>query len=324
MATLIVSRASKHYNSARCRRVALSGCSFECDRGEIVGVIGPNGAGKSTLLRMISGETSVTSGEVTVAGHRAGTRRARRAVGYVGDPPMLPGDLSGVEWLKYLSNHRASHPRARTALLQWAIELADLEGFAGRRIAEYSRGMVQRLGLATAALTGSDVVVLDEALSGVDPLVARRLRGTITKLSSSGRIVIVASNDLSTLERFATRVLVLWQGRMIADVNVASLANERVAELSLSGSGMSHCNRLLDRFSGAVRTEEGVAIPLTRGLTIEQTMAVCCSERIPVAASRVRFRALEDILIGAAADPVEKQRDETAPVALWRRADKYR
>lgn len=271
-----------------------------------MGVIGPNGAGKTTLLRMISGETAVTSGEVLVAGYRAGTRRARKAVGYVGDPPMLPGELSGVEWLKYLSSHRASHPRERTALLQWAIDLADLEDFVGRRIAEYSRGMVQRLGLATAALTGSDVVVLDEVLSGVDPLVARRLRGTITRMSTMGRLVVVASHDLSTLERFATRVLVLWRGGLISDVNVARLATERVAELSLSGSGMSLCGRLLDRFSGAVRTEDGVAIPLTQGLTIEQAIAVCRSERIPVAASRVRFRALEDILVSAAADAAEE------------------
>ena len=237
---------------------------------------------------------------------------------------MLPGDLSGVEWLKYLSNHRASHPRRRTALLQRAIDLADLEEFVGRRIAEYSRGMVQRLALATAALTGSDVVVLDEALSGVDPLVARRLRCAITKLSSSGRLVIVASHDLANLERFATRVLVLWQGRMIADVNVARLANERVAELSLLGPGMSHCDRLLDRFSGAVRTGDGVAIPLTRGLTIEQTMAVCRSERIPVAASRVRFRELEDILVGAAACTAEKQSEEAVTTTLWRRLDNCR
>ncbi|MFC1640130.1 ATP-binding cassette domain-containing protein [Gemmatimonadota bacterium] len=307
MATLKLSRAGKHYKSGSRRRVALRDCSFECDSGEIVGVIGPNGAGKTTMLRMISGETTVSSGEVIVAGYRAGTRRARRAVGYVGDPPMLPGELSGVEWLNYLSCHRASHPRERTALLQWSIDLADLGDFVGRQIAQYSRGMVQRLGLATAALTGSDVVVLDEVLSGVDPLVARRLRGTITKLSAIGRLVLVASHDLSTLERFATRVLVLWRGGLIADVNVARLASERVAELSLSGSGMSLCDRLLDRFSGAVRTEDGVAIPLTQGLTIEQTIAVCRSERIPVAASRVRFRVLEDILMGAAGHSEEQQ-----------------
>jgi len=311
MTALTMNRAGKRYGSGRRRRVALHDCSFECHSGEVVGVIGPNGAGKTTLLRMIAGETAITSGDVHVGGFRAGTRAARRAVGYVGDPPLLPTGLSGVEWLKCLAGHRASHPRERTALLQWAIDLADLEHFVGRRISEYSRGMVQRLALATAAVAGSAVIVLDEALSGVDPLVARRLRGTITKLAAMGRLVVVASHDLSTLERFATRVLVLWRGRLISDVNVARLATERVAELSLSGSGLTHCDRLLDRFPGSMRTEDGVAIPLIRGLTIEQTIAVCRSERIPVAASRVRFRALEDILVGAATE------SEGQPEGCW-------
>ncbi len=302
MTTLILDRARKQYGSRGRRRVALHECSFECQSGEVVGVIGPNGAGKTTLLRLIAGETRPTSGEAYVAGLRVGTRKARRAVGYVGDPPLLPGDLSGVEWLKYLAAHRSSHPRERTALLQWALEVSCLGDFVGRRISQYSRGMVQQLALATAAIAGSTVLVLDEALSGIDPIVARQLRRTIAKLATMGRMVLIASHDLSALERLATRVLILWEGKLVADVNVARLASERVAELSISGSGARIRDRLLDRFPGAMMTEEGVAIPLTRGVTVEQAIAACRSERIPVSASRVRYRALEDILIDVAAE----------------------
>jgi ABC-2 type transport system ATP-binding protein len=187
-------------------------------------------------------------------------------------------------------------------MLHWAVELADLEEFVGRRISDYSRGMVQRLALATAAVAGSHVLVLDEALSGIDPMVARRLRSTVAKVAALGRLVVIASHDLSALERLATRVLVLWRGRLASDVSVARLATERVAELSISGSGLNSRDRLLERFSGSVCTEDGISIPLTQGITIEQAMAVCRSERIPVASSRVRYRALEDILIGAAAE----------------------
>jgi ABC-type multidrug transport system ATPase subunit len=281
--------------------------SVECCSGEIVGIIGPNGAGKTTILRMIAGETSITSGDVYISGLRAGTRAARKAVGYVGDPPLLPGELTGAEWLKYVCGHRALNPRERTAMLQWAIELASLEEFVGRRIFDYSRGMVQRLALASAAVVGSSVLTLDEVLSGIDPLVGCTLRGTVAKLAATGRLLVIASHDLSALERLATRVLVMWQGRLVADVSVARLASERVAELSLSGSGMNNRERLLERFSGAVATDDGVAIPLTQGVTIERTMAVCRSERIPVAFSRIRYRALEDILIGAAAESSESK-----------------
>jgi ABC-type multidrug transport system ATPase subunit len=300
MTALQVTDATKIYGTKKRRFVAVNQSSFECGGGEVVGIVGPNGAGKTTLLRMIAGETAITSGEAYVCGLCVGTRAARRVVGYVGDPPLLPGELTGIEWLKYVCGHRSSHPRGRNGKLQWAIDLADLGDFVGCNICEYSSGMMQKMGLATAAVLGSDVLVLDEVLSGIDPLVARGLRGAIAKLATTGRLLVIASHDLSALERLATRVLVMFEGSLVSDVSIAKLASERVAELSLSGSALDHRHTLFDRFADAVGTEDGVSIPLTRGVTIEEAMAVCRTERIPVAASRIRYRALEDILAAAA------------------------
>ncbi|UCD25049.1 MAG: ABC transporter ATP-binding protein [Gemmatimonadota bacterium] len=299
---------TRRFGSGRNEKVALLPCSIGIQRGEIVGLVGPNGAGKTTLLRLIAGELTLSEGELLIDGNHAGTRRARRVVGYAPDPPMAPVELTGVEWLKYLASHRASHPGERVAQLQWAVELADLEAFVGRRIGEYSRGMMQRLGLASAALCGNSVLALDEVLSGVDPLVSRKLRGQIVQLAALGRAVVVASHDLAALERIATRVLVIFDGRLSADVAVARLVEERVAELSLSGSGFVGIDRLLERFSGSVRTGEGVAVPLTDGLTVEKVLTTCRSLRIAVAASRTRYRALEDILVDAASTGERSER----------------
>jgi ABC-2 type transport system ATP-binding protein len=212
---------------------------------------------------------------------------------------MVPPELTGVEWLSYLASHRAAHSEQLAVLLRWAVELADLESFARLRVAEYSRGMLQRLGLAAAAVCGESVLALDEVLSGVDPLVARRMRGRISQIASQGRLILMASHDLSSLEKIATRVLVLWAGRLVADVCVAKLVSERVAEISVTGSGLAGVDQLMRRFAGSVRTGDGVAIPLTNGLTVEQVLAACRAQRIAVAASRTRYRALEDILVAA-------------------------
>jgi ABC-2 type transport system ATP-binding protein len=288
---------SRAYGSGARRRVALEGCSFAAERGEVIGIVGPNGAGKTTLMRLLAGELAPTAGTVMVAGSRAGTPEARRVVGLAEDPPLAPPELTGLEWLTYLASHRARTPAQRVALVRWAIEFGVLAEFAGRRMADYSRGMAQRLALAAAGLLAREVLLLDEVLSGVDPIVARTLRGAIAAFAASERLVVLASHDLSTVERLATRVLVLSRGRVVSDVSTSALLKERVAELALNGGAMGRIEWLLTRYAGAARTGDGIAIPLVQGLTLEEILATCRSERIPVAATRVRYRALEDLLI---------------------------
>jgi ABC-2 type transport system ATP-binding protein len=299
---LVACRAvTRAFGNGRRRRLALDRCCFDAGPGEIVGVVGPNGAGKTTLLRLIAGELAATSGEVVVGSYRAGTRHARRMVGLASDPPVAPPELSGAEWLTYLAGQRSRSPQERLRRIGWAVEIGELESFVGRRIATYSRGMVQRLALAAAAVLQAGVLVLDEVLAGVDPLVQRHLRAQVASLARGGVCVVIASHDLAALERLATRVVVLWEGRVLADVYTAELMRERVAELTLGGSGLARAQRLLARYPAGVRTGQGVAIPLIGGISVEEILAAARDERLAVTGSRVRYRALEDILVRAAA-----------------------
>ncbi|MBI4501623.1 MAG: ABC transporter ATP-binding protein [Gemmatimonadetes bacterium] len=282
------------------RRRALDGVSFTAEPGEIVGVVGPNGAGKTTLLRILAGELDPAWGGAAVGGRRCGTREGRALTGYAADPPLAPPELTGLEWLRYLASHCARGPAERLDIIRAAIELGALEEYVGRRIAEYSRGMAQRLALAAAAMCARKLVLLDEVLSGIDPLVARALRRSIAKLAGAGRLIVLASHDLSTIEQLATRTLVLLGGRLVADLSMAALLGERVAELSLNGGALASSQWLLHRFRGATRTGDGIAIPLTGGLTIEQILEQCHAQRIAVGASRIRYRRLEDILVAGA------------------------
>ncbi len=304
MSTLVCSTVRRVFGFGPRRRVAVSGISFRANAGEILGIIGPNGAGKTTLLRLITGDLALTSGVLHVASRRAGTLGARRAVGQAPDPTLAPGELTGLELLRYFACHRAPSLTASERLVAEVIEMAELSTFVTRRIGSYSRGMTQRLALAAAVINGPTVLVLDEVLSGTDPLVLGRLRDRIADLAGHGRLVLIASHDLATVERLATRVLVLFRGRLLADVATSVFLSARVAELSFANPAAPALERFLRRYPGARRTPTGVAVPLTRGLTVEQLLAASRGDRLVVAASCVRYRALEDLLLAAErADP---------------------
>jgi ABC-type multidrug transport system ATPase subunit len=150
--------------------------------------------------------------------------------------------------------------------------------------------------VAAASLGDRRLLLLDEPLAGLDPDAAAHLRAGFARLAAEGRALVIVSNDLHGIERLATRTLVLAGGRLVADLATARLLGERVAELSLNGGALRAAGWLLARFSGAMRTGDGVAVPLVDGLTVEQVLTACRSQRIPVAASRVRYRLLEDLL----------------------------
>ncbi len=300
MSLVVAEAITKVFGARRRRRAVVDACTFRLEPGEIMGIVGPNGAGKTTLLRLVAGELPLTTGTLAVAGHRAGTRRARRAVGYAADPPIAPPELTGTEWLAYLASQRARSSGERARLVRSAVEVGETASFTARRIATYSRGMAQRLGLAAACVRNPAVLVLDEVLSGVDPLVHRRLRQQIASHARAGVGVLIASHDLAAIERLATRVVLLWDGRIVADVRAAALLAERVVELSLAGSALADAERFVARYPGATRTGQGVAVPLTGGLSAEAVLAACRDARLAVAASRVRYRALEDLLLAAA------------------------
>ncbi|MEX0691066.1 MAG: ABC transporter ATP-binding protein [Gemmatimonadales bacterium] len=300
MTAIVVRGLTVRYGGRRAARPALDQVSFEVAPGEIVGAVGPNGAGKTSLLAVLAGERRPTHGLSLIAGERAGTPAARRLVGWAPEPPILPRELTGFEWLYYLATHRARNPAERASRIREAIELAQIAEFVERRIGTYSRGMAQRLALAGAVITGPAVLLLDETLSGIDPLVQRDLREALAVLARRGRAMIVASHDLGTVERLATRALVLTRGVLAADVQMHDLLGQRVMELALDGGALAAAAGLCARFPGAIRTGEGVAVPLERGLTPEQVLAACRAQRIAVAATRVRYRALDDLIAATA------------------------
>ncbi len=273
----------------------VAGISLALLPGEIAGLVGPAGAGKSTVLRIAAGCLRPENGEVRVWGARVEAPAARQLIGYAGDNAVFPPAATVREVLSYYARlHCAANGgRAPHRLVREALELSGLTGEAGTRVEALSRADVHRLGLAQAVLGGRRVLLLDEVLSGggLDAIARRDLRGRIAGLAASGVAVLITSRDPAALERLAARVLVLRDGRIVRAGPLATLLGERVLEVILD------CPPA-EPPPGFRVTAAGLEAPLT-GRTVEAALALCRAHRLPVRASRVRVKSLEEVVLEA-------------------------
>ena len=194
-------------------RTVLDDVSFVVPKGSVTGFLGPNGAGKTTTLRIVLGLAEPDAGGARVLGHRyADLPHPARQVGAMLEISGFHPGRTGADHLT-LAALQADLPLARVAAVLELVELADA---ADRRVGEYSLGMRQRLGLAGALLGDPDVVILDEPANGLDPSGVRWLREQLRRLADDGRAVLVSSHALAEIQQTADRVVILREGRLIA------------------------------------------------------------------------------------------------------------
>jgi ABC-2 type transport system ATP-binding protein len=199
--------------------------SFTVNRGEVVGYLGPNGSGKTTTTRMLTGLLEPTTGAVLFDGRetRLDPLEFRRRLGYVPEEPHLYPFLSGRDYLQLVGRLRelpaAPMERKICALLQ----LFGLSDAAEQAMASYSKGMKQKILVIAALLHDPDLLILDEPDSGLDVTAALVMRHLVANLAARGKAILYTSHILDVVERLCTRVIVIHEGRVVADDSVTQL-----------------------------------------------------------------------------------------------------
>ena len=196
------------------RHVALQNVSLTVNRGEIFGLLGPNGAGKTTFLKLMLGIIRKTSGQASLLGHPAGSRQGRKLVGYLPEHLRVPAHLTGYQALEFfgnLSNVPTRVVREKRGPLLETVGLADR---AKDNVKQYSKGMLQRLGLAQALLHDPELLVLDEPTDGLDPKARAEMRQIIRNLQDKGVTIFLNSHLLQEVEMICQRVAVLDKGQL--------------------------------------------------------------------------------------------------------------
>jgi ABC-2 type transport system ATP-binding protein len=200
---------------------------FSVAAGVVLGLVGPNGAGKTTTLRSLAGIIMPSAGTIRIAGHdlRRDPIAAKRQLAFISDEPHLFDYLTVGEHLRFVARlYGVADAEARGTALLDELELADRrDSFPP----ELSRGMKQKLAIACGLLHGPRALILDEPLTGLDPLGIRRMKATITRRASEGAAVILSSHLLHLVQEVCTRVLVLRRGVAVAEGSIAAIVAER-------------------------------------------------------------------------------------------------
>ncbi len=216
-------RLTKHYGEL----VAVDELTLELHHGEIYGLLGPNGAGKTTTILMLLGLSEPTSGTATVVGLDPARRplEVKRRVGYLPDAVGFYGRLTGRENLRYTARLNGLAPAEEAERIDGVLADVGLTDAADRPTDAYSRGMLQRLGIADALVKEPDVLILDEPTTSIDPTGVADLLALVRRLVAEREIgVLLSSHLLSQVEQLCDRVGIFSRGKLVAEGSVTELA----------------------------------------------------------------------------------------------------
>jgi ABC-2 type transport system ATP-binding protein len=244
-----VTGLTKVFKSGLTKRpfVAVRDLSLTVKPGEVYGLIGPNGSGKSTTMKVILGLLAPTQGETRIFGRDSKEVVSRSEVGFLPENPYFYKHLTGLETLHFYGRLCGLSGKALSERAVEMLKLTDLEDAASRRVGGYSKGMLQRLGLAQALIHEPRMVVLDEPTAGVDPAGSRKIRDLILGFREQGLTVLVTSHLLEQMQEVCDRVGIMAHGRMVKEGRLEDLiAVENQTEIVLENADPALLARIQD------------------------------------------------------------------------------
>ena len=248
---------SKHYSVGFWRSrpyVALDGLDLSVGRGEVFGFLGPNGAGKTTTLKLLMQLIFPTAGTARILDLPVGHPDVRRRIGYLPENPSFYDNVTAEELLAYFASLFGYRGAERTTRVARLLDEVGLGAERRLQLRKYSKGMIQRVGLAQSLLNDPEVVFLDEPMSGLDPLGRRDVRDIILRLRDRGATVFFSSHILGDAEAICSRVGIVVGGRLVAAGTLADMVPFRIRGWELIVSSLpEHGARALVELGGTTK-----------------------------------------------------------------------
>jgi ABC-2 type transport system ATP-binding protein len=206
---------------------AIDNLSLEIPRGQVFGLLGPNGCGKSTTLKIVLGLIPATSGSISILGFPSATSEARQRTGFLPEAPYFHKFLTGRELVQYCARLSGVPSAEVHDAVEASLELAAMTEAAGRPIGTYSKGMLQRIGLAQAIVHDPELVILDEPTAGVDPVGSAAIGRMINAMRAKGKTIVLCSHLLGQVEQVCDRVAIMDRGRLVLEGRVDEVLAQR-------------------------------------------------------------------------------------------------
>ncbi|HMB81835.1 MAG TPA: ABC transporter ATP-binding protein [Vicinamibacterales bacterium] len=238
---------------------ALDRLTLDVEAGEVFGFLGPNGAGKTTTLKLLMQLVFPTGGHAEMLGRPLGDLSVKRRIGYLPENPYFYDHLTAEELLVYFASHFGIRGAERAARARRLLDEVGIGAERRLQLRKFSKGMLQRVGIAQALINNPELVIFDEPMSGLDPLGRRDVRALILRLRDAGSTVFFSSHVLSDAEALCNRVAILAKGRLVASGRLTDMLALRAGgwELVVAGASDALIAALGPRVRRAVRISEG-------------------------------------------------------------------
>ena len=275
----------------------LRGISMTIEEGEIFGYLGPNGAGKTTTLKCILGLIFPEKGNIEIFGYPYLSLRAKERVGYLPENPYFYDYLTASEFLHFYSQLSLIKKKEKEEKIHRFLRLVGLEESVNLQLRKFSRGMLQRIGLAQALIHDPSLVFLDEPLGGLDPLGRKEIRDIIVRLKEEGKTVFLCSHILQDIEMICDRVAIIVNGEIINQGQLQDLISEKIHFTEIVLSGVE--SKELEGVGESVSALGGkILLKVIEEEKIETVLRIVQSRNGRIHSLIPRTETLEDLFVG--------------------------
>ena len=278
------------------KKKILKGITFKVEEGEIFGYLGPNGAGKTTTLKCILGIIFPNKGEIRLFGLPHTSLQAKAKIGFLPENPYFYEYLTAAEFLRFYAQLFGLPRDKREKKIDQLLQLVGLEKAAATQLRKFSRGMLQRIGLAQALINDPSLVFLDEPLGGLDPLGRKEMRDIILRLREEGKTVFLCSHILQDIEMVCDRVAIIVDGKILNQGKLQNLVSEKILfyEVVVSGVPASSFTPL-----GECLAEDGgrLLLKITAEENIKKVIKIVLEKEGRLHSLTPRTATLEDLFV---------------------------